>query len=193
MKTWKLVFYLKNAFYSLVEAFINEKKHSQSKGTHSLPFHTITECFLLDSKIVLWLNRKRSGPFHKQIEWVSVRSFWNGQKRIPLKWDCFLWRSLEKHLRMDSLNQWTHSRQSNIILRKKRMYSSPFSKLLNAFIWIQRQFRFKIDSSGAWHVDSDAKNGGTFDELSPGAGSRDFEKQFFDHSWGYGKSEHTIR
>ena len=73
------------------------------------------------------------------------------------------------------------------------MYSSPFSKLLNAFIWIQRQFRFKIYSSGAGHVDSDAKNGGTFDELSPEAGSRDFEKQFFDHSWGYGKSEHTIR
>jgi hypothetical protein len=73
------------------------------------------------------------------------------------------------------------------------MYSSPFSKLLNAFIWIERQFRFKSDSSRARHVDSDAKNGGTSDELSFRAGNRDFEKQFFDHSWGYGKSEHTIR
>ena len=193
MKTWKLVFYLKNAFRRWVNAFIKEKKHSESKGTHSLPFHTITECFLLGSKTVLHLDRKRSEPFHKLIEWVSVRSFWNGQKRIPSKWDRVLWRSLEKHLRMDSLNWWTHSRQSNIILRKKRMYSSPFSKLLKAFIWIQRQFWFKIGSSEAVHVDSDAKNGGTFDELYPRADSRDFEKNVFDHSLGYGKSEYTFR
>ena len=140
MKTWKLVFYLKNAFYSLVEVFINEKKHSQSKGTHSLPFHTITECFLLDWKIVLRLNRKRSGPFHKQIEWVCVRSFWNGQKRIPSKLDYFLWRSLEKHLGMDSLNWRTRSRQSNIIPMKKRTYSRSFSKLTTAFQELKNQF-----------------------------------------------------
>ena len=59
------------------------------------------------------------------------------------------------------------------------MYSPPFSKLLNAFIWIQRQFWFKIGSSEAGNVDSDAKNGGTFDELYPRADSRDFEKNFF--------------
>ena len=73
------------------------------------------------------------------------------------------------------------------------MYSSPFCKLLNAFIWIERQFWSQIDSSGAGYVDSDANNDGTFDELYRRVGSRDFEKQFFDHSWGYGKSEHTIR
>jgi hypothetical protein len=73
------------------------------------------------------------------------------------------------------------------------MHASPFSKVLNGFIRIQRQFRFKIDSSGVGHVDSDAKNGGTFDELYSRAGSRDFEKQLFDHCWDYRKSEHAIR
>ena len=63
---------------------ISECVH-KGKGTHSLPFHTITECFLLGSETVLHLDRKRSEPFHKLVEWVSVRSFWNGQKRIPSK------------------------------------------------------------------------------------------------------------
>ncbi len=31
----------------------------------------------------------------------------------------------------------------------------------------------QIDSSGAWHVETDAKNGGTFDELYHTAGSPD--------------------
>jgi hypothetical protein len=78
------------------------------EGTRSLPFHTVMEWFSLGSK-----------SFFIWIESFLNRSFWNGQDRIPSKWDYFLWRSLEKHVRMDSLNWWTHSRRSKTILRKK--------------------------------------------------------------------------
>jgi hypothetical protein len=75
MKTKKLVFQLKNAFYNLVNAFLNRKKCSMFKEMHHLPFHVIVECFLLDSKIVLRLIRKRSDPFRQLTGWVSFCSF----------------------------------------------------------------------------------------------------------------------
>ena len=50
----------------------------------------------------------------------------------------FFWHSVVECLTMDSSNWWTGSRQSNIILRKKRMYSLLFPKLTNAFSWIQK-------------------------------------------------------
>ncbi len=40
LKMWKVFFHVKNAFHNLVNAFINRKKLSRFRGTHSLPFHT---------------------------------------------------------------------------------------------------------------------------------------------------------
>ncbi len=61
LKTSKLVFHVKNAFHSLVNAFINKKKHSESSGTHSLLFHIFMEYFPLSSKFILCLDRKCTG------------------------------------------------------------------------------------------------------------------------------------
>jgi hypothetical protein len=77
-------------------------------------------------------------------------------------------------MRMHSLNWWMYSKQSNIILRNKRMYFSLFSKLSNVFIWIWCQFWSKIYRCEVRHVDS----GGILDELSIGAGSLIVKKYF---------------
>ena len=82
------------------------------EGTRSLPFHMIIECFLPVSK-----------SFFIWIENVLNRSFWNGQDRIPSKWDYFLWRSLEKQLRMNSLNWWTDS--THILRRSLNCWTVP--------------------------------------------------------------------
>jgi hypothetical protein len=50
----------------------------------------------------------------------------------------------------------------------------------------------QIDSSGAWHVETDAKNGGTFDELYHAAGRPDLKKTYFLNSFSYEQSEYTV-
>jgi len=88
-------------------------KNIDEKKTKMNAFFAVPHCYGMVSsgfKIVLDLNRNL---FEKVL-------FWNGQNRIPSKWDRFLSHSLEKLLRMDSSNWRTHSKQSNIILRKKR-------------------------------------------------------------------------
>jgi hypothetical protein len=58
-----------------------------NKQSNSIDFEEITEenafmetCLLLEKRIP-----QISECVHKRIEWVSVRSFWNGRKRIPSK------------------------------------------------------------------------------------------------------------
>ncbi len=68
LKMWKVFFHVKNAFHNLVNAFINRKRLSRFRGTHSLPFHTFMERFPLSSKFVLHIDGKRSGPFFKPME-----------------------------------------------------------------------------------------------------------------------------
>ncbi len=93
--------------------------------------------------------------------------FLNDQNRIPSKWDPILRCSIETHMRM-------HSKQSNIILRNKRIYSSLLSKLLNAFIWIWCQFWFRIHRCEVRHAES----GGILHELYIRAGNLIVKKYF---------------
>jgi hypothetical protein len=114
---------MKNAFYSLMNAF-GSNKNTFCIWRNAF-FAVPRDDRMLSSrfKIVLHLNRKRSEPFFIWIENVLNRSFWNGQNRIPSKWDYFLWRSLKKHLRMDSLNWWTYSR--HILQRSLNCWTLP--------------------------------------------------------------------
>jgi hypothetical protein len=50
----------------------------------------------------------------------------------------------------------------------------------------------QIDSSGAWHVKTDTKNGGTFDELYHTAGNPDLKQTYFENNLSYEQSEYTV-
>ncbi len=67
-----------NAYFPFLLVKFNEQSFPSlllREGTHSLPFHGISECFLFNSKIVLHLNRKRSRPFQKRLKCVSFLFF----------------------------------------------------------------------------------------------------------------------
>jgi hypothetical protein len=59
-KNTKTCLLLEERIPQINECVHKRKETFKSKGTHSFPFHTITECFLLGSEAVLHLDRKRS-------------------------------------------------------------------------------------------------------------------------------------
>ena len=72
------------------------------------------------------------------------------------------------------------------------MHSVSLSKLLNAFIWIQRPLSVRTDSSGARHNESDKKNGGTSMSCTPQLAFLMSKKSGFDNSSSYEKTDRTV-
>ncbi len=84
---------------------------------------------------------------------------------------------------MDSLNWWTNSRQSRIILRKERTHSLAFSKLWNRSTWILRQFRFKLTALEHDRLKLIPEMVESTMTCTPTADSTDFKKNILKTVW----------